>query len=155
MPLSRLLVASLVLPGVLAFGTVRAHAASFDCRGVSLTAAQITVCGDQELSLADDRVARRVRDLQKRHGLGLYLGIRYWANRNIETRDACGNDRACLVTGYRAQQRMLEKLQTCLDGSIRKRSCLRVVIHNEDTAAQGGNQGGSQGGAPAGRARTH
>jgi hypothetical protein len=40
----------------------------------------------------------------------------------------------------------LERLQICLDGSIRKRACLRAVIHNDETAAQGG--------APAGRART-
>jgi len=153
MPMPRSLAASLALSGLAVLAAEPAGAASFDCRGVSLTAAQVTVCGDQELSSADDRVARRVRDMQKRFGLGLYLGIRYWANRGIEARDACGNDRACLVAGYRAQQRVLERLQTCLDSSIRKRSCLRVVIHSEDTAAQGGAHGGTQGGAPAGRAR--
>lgn len=149
MPMPRLLVASLVVPGLIVLATEPARAASFDCRGSSLTAAQITICGDQELSLADDRVARRVRDIQKRFGLGLYLGIRYWANRGIEARDACGNERACLVATYRSQQRVLERLQSCLDSSIRKRSCLRVAIHNEETAAQGG----AHGGAPAGRAR--
>lgn len=151
MPMPRLLAASLVLPGLIAALCGPARAASFDCRSSTLTAAQITICGDQELSSADDRVARRIRDLQKRSGLGLYLGIRYWANRGIEAREACGTSRACLVVGYRAQQRLLERLQSCLDSSIRKRSCLRVVIHNEETAAQGGAQGGT----PAGRARTH
>lgn len=146
MTLRRLLVACIAAPGLAGLPAASARAASFDCRSGSLTAAQITVCGDQELSQADDRVARRVRDVQKRHGLGLYLGIRYWANRSIEYRDACGNDRVCLLAGYRSQQRVLERLQTCLDGSNRKRACLRVVIHNEETAAQGG--------APAGRARS-
>ena len=117
-------------------------AAGFDCKGRSLTAAQLTVCSDPELNQADERVARRVRDLQKRYGLGLYLGIRYWANRNQEFRDACERDRLCLVTAYRTQQRMLERLQTCLDSSIRKRSCLRVVINAEETTAQGAPAGG-------------
>lgn len=120
------------------------HAASFDCRSSSLTIAQTTICGDHELSQADERIARRVRDVQKRHGLGLYLGIRYWANRSAETLDRCGSERACLVAGYRAQQRLLDRLQACLDSSIRKRSCLRVVIHSDETA---------QGGAPSGRMR--
>lgn len=115
-----------------------ASAAGFDCRAPNLTAAQITICGDPELSQADDRVTRRVRDVRKRHGFGLYLGLRYWSNRNAEARDACDRDRTCLVAAYRAQQRLLERLQMCLDNSIRKRSCLRVVINNEETAAQGG-----------------
>jgi uncharacterized protein len=149
MPMPRLPAASLAVAGLIALAAGPAQAASFDCRSGSLTAAQITVCGDQELSQADDRVARRVRDVQKRFGLGLYLGIRYWANRGIDAREACGNDRGCLVAAYRSQQRVLERLQTCLDGSVRKRSCLRVVIHNEETAAPGA----AQGGAPSGRAR--
>lgn len=129
---------------LLMLSTRAGHAASFDCRSSSLTLAQTMICGDQELSQADERIARRVRDMQKRNSLGLYLGIRYWANRSAEMLDACGRERPCLVAAYRAQQRLLDRLQACLDSSIRKRSCLRVVIHSDETA---------QGGAAAGRTR--
>lgn len=49
----RLLVAGLV---ALAFGTAQGEAASFDCRKASSTH-ETLVCGDRELSAADDRVA--------------------------------------------------------------------------------------------------
>jgi uncharacterized protein len=141
MPFYRSMLVALVGLAVPA-GSLPAQAAGFDCKGRVLTQAQITVCGDQELNQADERVARRIRDMQKRYGLGLYLGMRYWANRNQEARDQCERDRACLIAGYRQQQRVLERLQTCLDSSIRKRSCLRVVISNEETASQGATAGG-------------
>lgn len=113
-----------------------ARAASFDCNASDLSDTRLMICGDAELSRTDDRIARRVRALQKRQGLGLYLSMRYWSFRAGEARDACAQDRVCVLAAYRAQAIALDRLQSCLDSGMRKRSCLRAVLSSEETASK-------------------
>lgn len=122
--------------GCLVLAAPAAHAASFDCSSRRLTAAQVTICADPELSQADDRLARRVRGVQKRLGLGFYLGVRYWQHRSSEERDACASGRACILAAYRTQNRTLDRLIGCLENSIRKRTCLRVTLSGEAATSQ-------------------
>lgn len=139
MPKSAIAVFSIAAVCAVCLPAGTGRAADRDCNSPLLTPTEATICGDRELSQAQGRVDKRVRDLQRRQGYGLYLGLRYWLNRSSEARDACGIERACLAASYRSQQRVLERLQVCLDNSIRRRSCLRVVIQSEETAtARGG-----------------
>ncbi|MDX2202923.1 MAG: hypothetical protein NW223_09240 [Hyphomicrobiaceae bacterium] len=112
------------------------HAAGFNCNARSLSETRQMICGDLELSRVDEQMARRIRTLQRRQGLGLYLSIRYWSFRAGEMRDACRRDRVCVLAAYRAQAIALDRLQGCLDTSIRKRSCPRVVLGNEATISK-------------------
>ncbi len=128
--------AAIALAGGLVAASTLAQAASFDCSGQDLSEAQQLICADQELSRLDDRVARRIQGMQKRYGLGLYLSMRYWHYRNRDLRDACGRDRPCIVATYRAQGRTLDRLQGCLDNSVRKRSCMRVALSADATTPQ-------------------
>lgn len=113
-----------------------ACAASFDCGAPKLSAAQVVVCADTELSQTDERTARRVRSVQRRLGFGFYLGVRYWQARSNEQRDACEGNRPCIAAAYRAQNRTLNRLIECLDNSARKRTCLRVTLSGEAASAK-------------------
>jgi uncharacterized protein len=117
-----------------------AHAASFDCNARDLSDTRAMICSDVELSRVDERTARRVRGLQRRQGFGLYLSMRYWTFRFNEQRDTCGRDKACVLAMYRAQGQALDRLQGCLEGSLRKRACLRAVLGNEETASKSSAQ---------------
>jgi uncharacterized protein len=115
---------------------VASHAHAADCTGPRLTLTQSVICADQELSQADDRLARRVRSIQKRLGFGFYLGVRYWQHRGAEEREACESSRACILSTYRTQNRTLDRLIGCLENSVRKRTCLRVTLSNEAATSQ-------------------
>ena len=117
-------------------GAHEARAASFDCSAARLSATQIVICTDTELSQTDERTDKRIRGLQRRLGFGFYLGIRYWYARSNDQRDACEANRACIVAAYRAQNRTLNRLIECLDSSARKRACLRVTLNTEAAAAK-------------------
>lgn len=127
--------------GLLAFSCLvlaapLARAASFDCSAPRLTQAKTVICTDQELSQVDDRLARRVRAVQRRLGFGFYLGVRYWQHRGSDEREACESSRACILSTYRAQNRTLDRLIGCLENSVRKRTCLRVTLSNEAATSQ-------------------
>ena len=127
--------------GLLAFSCLLlaapcARSASFDCAAPRLTLAQSVICADQELSQADDRLARRVRAIQKRLGFGFYLGVRYWHNRGNDEREACESSRACILSTYRVRNRTLDRLIGCLESSVRKRTCLRITLSNEAATSQ-------------------
>lgn len=126
----------LVTLGAALFWSPLAHAASFDCHARDLSDTRAMICGDLELSRVDERTARRVRGMQKRQGLGLYLSLRYWSARSDELRDTCGRDKACVLAMYRAQGLAIDRLQSCLDTSQRKRTCMRAVLSNEETASK-------------------
>lgn len=132
--------------GLVLFATALLHAslaqaAGFDCNARDLSETRLMICGDLELSRVDDQMARRIRALQRRQGLGLYLSIRYWSFRAGDLRDACGRDRICVLSAYRAQGFALDRLQNCLDTNLRKRSCPRAVLGNEETVSK--NSAGS------------
>lgn len=126
----------LVLFAMALFQSSSAQAASFDCNGRDLSETQLMICGDLELSRVDDQMGRRIRTLQRRQGLGLYLSIRYWSFRAADLRDACGRDRICVLSAYRAQGSALDRLQNCLDTNLRKRSCPRAVLGSEETVSK-------------------
>jgi uncharacterized protein len=105
-----------------------AAAASFDCRSRWLTRTQITICDDVHLSRMDDRLARRLGAVARRLNLGQYLGLRHWHAASARQRNQCMSDRTCIVTSYRAQERLLDRLQYCVDTSLSRRSCLRDLV---------------------------
>jgi uncharacterized protein len=114
----------------------RALAASFDCERRGLSLAELAICRDAQLSRTDDQMANRLAGFARRISLGQYLGLRYWHARWAETRMACGDDRLCLVASYRAQARVLDRLQQCLDSSTQRRACLRATLSGEREARQ-------------------
>lgn len=130
------LAAAAIAVGLAALAAQDAGAASFDCNAREISEARLLICGDIELSRTDDRVARRLRGLEKRQGLGLYLSLRYWNARANDARDGCMRDRACILAVYRAQSVALDRLQACLESGARRRSCLRAALTNEETAAK-------------------
>lgn len=136
MPRQTRLGAGLLAFSCLVLAASHVRAASFDCGAPRLTPAQIVICADAELSQVDDRLARRARSIQKRLGLGFYLGVRYWQNRGNDEREACDSSRACILSTYRAQNRTLDRLIGCLENSVRKRTCLRVTLSNEAATSQ-------------------
>lgn len=103
-------------------------AASFDCRSRWLSRTQITICDDVQLSRMDDRLARRLGGLARRLSLGQYLGLRHWHAGSARQRNQCRSDRACIVTSYRIQERFLDRLQSCLEFSMARRTCLRELV---------------------------
>lgn len=130
------LASAAIAVGLATLAAPAAGAASFDCNAREISEARLLICGDIELSRTDDRVARRLRGLEKRQGLGLYLSLRYWNARANDARDECLRDRACILAVYRAQSLALDRLQACLDSGARRRSCLRAALTNEETAAK-------------------
>jgi uncharacterized protein len=123
----------LALLGLLALGPAAfcapaSMAASFDCRSRWLSRTQITICDDVQLSRMDDRLARRLGGLARRLSLGQYLGLRHWHAGSARQRNQCRSDRACIVTSYRIQERFLDRLQSCLEFSMARRTCLRELV---------------------------
>ena len=114
-----------------------ALAASFDCTAPGLTAAEMLICADTQLSQADEAIARRVNGLGQRIGLGSYLSLRYWQYRMAEERIDCGSDRACISNSYRNQVRTIERLNQCLEKNARRRLCLRTTLSGESVSVQG------------------
>jgi uncharacterized protein len=105
-----------------------ASAASFDCRAPRLQPAEKAICSDAQLSRADEQLARRLAGFTRRLTFGQYLGLRFWQARWKETRDGCSDNRPCLAAAYRAQNRLLDGLDVCLDTSVRRRACLQATL---------------------------
>jgi uncharacterized protein len=103
-------------------------AASFDCRAPRLEQAEKAICADGQLSRIDEQLARRLAGFTRRVTLGQYLGLRYWHFRWREARNGCQDDRPCLAATYRAQSRLLDGLDLCLDTSARRRACLQATL---------------------------
>lgn len=111
-----------------------AYAASFDCAGRRLTRTKIAICQDRQLSRADEQLARRLTSVARRATLGQYLVLRVWNDGWLQQRDSCGAERNCITTTYRAQARVLDQLQLCLEGSLSRRTCLRTAIEGDREA---------------------
>ena len=105
-----------------------APAASFDCRARRLEIAEKAICADIQLSRADEQLARRLAGFTRRVTFGQYLGLRYWHSLWKDARVDCQEDRSCLGATYRAQARLLDGLELCLDTSARRRTCLQATF---------------------------
>ena len=111
-----------------------ASAASFDCRARRLEPWEKTICADAQLSRIDDQLARRLSGFARRVTFGQYLGLRFWNARWKEVRTGCQDDRLCLAGTYRAQSRLLDGLDLCLDTSARRRTCLQTTLGEREAA---------------------
>jgi uncharacterized protein len=111
--------------GGLLIGAAAASAASFDCKVRGLSPAEAMICEDPQLSRTDDQMARRTDAVARRMNYGQYLGLRHWQASSARQRNLCGPDRACINAHYRAQHRLLDRVQQCLDTRFARRSCLR------------------------------
>ena len=120
-----------VLGGLLLGGPSTASAASFDCRVRGLGPAEAAICEDPQLSRTDEQIAKRTDAVARRMNYGQYLGLRHWQASSARQRNLCGPDRACISAHYRAQQRLLDRLQQCLDTRIARRSCLRNSLSGD------------------------
>jgi uncharacterized protein len=107
-------------------------AASFDCRARRLGPAERTICADAQLSRVDEQLARRLSGYARRVTFGQYLGLRLWNARWKEARTGCQDDRPCLVTTFRAQSRLLDGLDLCLETSVRRRTCLQTTLGDRE-----------------------
>jgi uncharacterized protein len=105
-----------------------ASAASFDCKVRGLSPAEALICEDPQLSRTDEQVARRADAVARRMNYGQYLGLRHWQAASARQRNLCGPDRTCIGAHYRAQQRLLDRVQQCLDTRFARRSCLRNAL---------------------------
>ena len=112
-------------PGGMPGDLPAALAASFDCKSRGLSRAEDAICTDQQLSRADEQLARRADAVARRMNYGQYLGLRHWQATAARERNLCGPDRACLNAHYRAQRSVLDRVQDCLETRYARRSCLR------------------------------
>jgi hypothetical protein len=112
-----------------------ASAASFNCSTRDLSRAQVTICEDPQLSRLDDQVARKADTVARRMNYGQYLGLRYWQTQSAQQRDQCGADRACISAHYRAEARLLERLQQCLETRFARRACLHDTLSGDREAS--------------------
>jgi uncharacterized protein len=113
-----------------------AWAASFDCNARGLSRAEDTICADPQLSRTDDQVARKADTVARRMNYGQYLGLRHWQAAAARQRNLCGADRACITAHYRAQRRLLDRVQECLDTRYTRRSCLRNSLAGEQESTR-------------------
>jgi uncharacterized protein len=105
-----------------------ASAASFKCRAPRLQPAEKAICADARLSRTDEQLARRLVAFTRRLTFGQYLGLRYWHLRWQDARAGCNDERPCLAGTYRAQNRLLDRFDLCLDTSARRRGCLQATL---------------------------
>ena len=113
-----------------------ALAASFDCNARGLSRAEDAICGDPQLSRTDEQMARKADTIARRMNYGQYLGLRHWQAALAKERDLCGADRVCINAHYRAQRRVLDRLQQCLDTRFARRSCLRNSLAGDQEAVR-------------------
>jgi uncharacterized protein len=113
-----------------------ALAGSIDCSARGLSRAEGAVCADPQLSRADDQLARRADGVARRMNYGQYLGLRHWQAASATQRDLCGADRACISGHYRAQKRLLDRVQECLETRFVRRSCLRNALSGDREAVR-------------------
>jgi len=116
---------------ILILPSAAALAASFDCDARGLSRTEATVCADPQLSRTDELLARRTDTIARRMNYGQYLGLRHWQAVSGEQRDLCGADRTCIAAHYRAQRRLLDRVQQCLDTRFARRACLRNSLAGE------------------------
>ena len=105
-----------------------AWSAGFNCNARGLSRAQDAICAIPQLSRTDEQVARKADSVARRMNYGQYLGLRHWQAASATQRDLCGADRQCLTAHYRALERLLDRVQECLDTRFTKRSCLRNAL---------------------------
>jgi len=120
-----------VLAVALIWAAPAALAASFDCNVRGLSRAESAICADPDLSRTDEQVSRRADVLARRMNYGQYLGLRHWQADAARQRNLCGADRTCINAHYRAQRRLLDRVQECLDTRFARRSCLRNSLAGE------------------------
>jgi uncharacterized protein len=96
---------------MLAFGSAPGHAASFNCSHAALPA-EITICGDQQLSRLDEQsaglyylivasgaAASTIREVKSQQG-------KFLAQRN-----GCGTNYNCLIDAYTSQIMYLKNIK--------------------------------------------
>jgi uncharacterized protein len=115
-------------------GAAPAGAASFPCRSPMLSATEMAICRDPQLSKADEDTARKAQALLRRLSYGQYLGLRYLQSRGADAREQCAQDRACLAAQYRAQNRILDGLRQCMDSGTPRRTCWRTLRNGGSVA---------------------
>jgi uncharacterized protein len=106
-------------------------AAALDCRERGLSRTELLICEDVQLQRTDQQLSRRADALGRRLSYGQYLGLRHWIAASARQRDLCGVDRTCVGANYRSQNRVLDRLQQCLDARIARRACLRNALGGE------------------------
>ena len=111
-------------------------AASVNCRQRQLSTTDLAVCKDGQLLRTDEQTARRADALARRLNYGQYLGLRHWEAVAAMQRRQCDGDRACITAHYRAQMRMLTRIEQCVDTRIARRSCLRNALAGEREEAR-------------------
>ena len=144
--MKRKALAALVALGVAGMWTSpRAHSASFDCDARGLIRAEVAICTDQQLSRTDRLTARRADALARRMNYGQYLGLRHWQATAAQQRNLCDIDRACIAAHYRAQARLLDRLQQCLESRFSRRACLRDSLTPDREASGAAGRRGAAG----------
>jgi uncharacterized protein len=117
--------------GLAVLGMPAASGASFDCNGQWLSRAELTICNDPQLLRQEEQMARRLDSFAPRLNLGQYLGLRHWHATWRKQRNECATDRACIIAGFRAQARYLDRFQRCVSASLSRRACLRDMLAGE------------------------
>jgi uncharacterized protein len=128
--------AGIGLVAVLIWAAPAAVAGSIDCSARGLSRAEGAVCADPQLSRTDEQLARRADGVARRMNYGQYLGLRHWQAASASQRDLCGADRVCITAQYRAEKRLLDRLQECLETRFVRRSCLRNAISGDREAVR-------------------
>ena len=109
---------------------------SIDCNARGLSRAEGAVCSDPQLSRTDEQLARRADGVARRMNYGQYLGLRHWQAASASQRDLCGADRVCIAAQYRAEKRLLDRVQECLETRFVRRSCLRNALSGDREAVR-------------------
>jgi uncharacterized protein len=108
-----------------------AAAGGLDCGSRWLNRAELLVCDDPQLSRTEEHLARRLDGFAQRLNFGQYLGLRHWQAMWARQRGQCEADRECILGSYRAQSRLLDRLQRCVAGRLAQRTCLRDLVTSE------------------------
>jgi uncharacterized protein len=124
------------LLAVLVWAAPAAVAGSIDCNARGLSRAEGAVCADPQLLRTDEQLARRADGVARRMNFGQYLGLRHWQAASASQRDLCGADRVCIAAQYRAEKRLLDRVQECLETRFVRRSCLRNAISGDREAVR-------------------
>ena len=111
-----------------------APAAALDCAARWLGDTEIAICRDPQLSRSEEQISRRIGGFARRVSFGQYLSLRHWHALWSEERARCSLERACMAASYRAQTRVLDRLQQCLDVNQQRRQCFRSTLTVEREA---------------------
>jgi uncharacterized protein len=113
-----------------------AAARGVDCSSRWLNRAELLVCDDPQLSRMEEVLARRLDGFAARVNFGQYLGLRHWHAMWARQRGECEADRECVLATYRAQSRLLDRLQRCVASRVAQRSCLRDLVTGESKSVR-------------------